>query len=118
MVMIEQIASAALQGEGLLLRSLTQDFLRDHADLSACPRPNTDNAQVLATAAALIEMFAARRNQDAPAWTGDVGALSEPVYLVKSALTMKHLRELCETQAPPSLRQRRLFAPPNFLEFV
>lgn len=118
MVTIEQVAKAALNGEGLQLRSLAQDFLREHADLSTCTKPNTNDARVLATAASLIEMFAARKHQLAPVWSSSVGALSEPIYLVKAALTMKRLRTLCETEAPPSLRRRRLFAPPNYLEFV
>jgi hypothetical protein len=39
MVKIEQLAEAALSGESLLLRSLTQDFLRGYPTLSEYPRP-------------------------------------------------------------------------------
>ena len=118
MVAIERIAEAALAGEGLLLRSLTQDFLRQQTDLNACPKPQTNDARVLVTAAALLELFASRAHQPAPAWTGEVGALAEPVHLLKAAATMKRLRVLCETEAPLPLRQRGLYAPPNYLEFV
>jgi len=118
MVTIESVAIAALAGEGLLLRSLVQDFLREQSDLSSSPKPQTDDVRVLATAAALIELFAARLQQQPPAWAQTVGALAEPIYLLKAASTMKRLRVLCETQAPAPLRRRRLYAPPNYLEFA
>ncbi|NOT61608.1 MAG: hypothetical protein HOP19_15430 [Acidobacteria bacterium] len=118
MATIKQIAEAALAGEGLLLRSLTQDFLRGQTDLSSCPKPETEDARVLTTAAALLELLATRVRQAPPAWTKDVGALSEPIYLLKAAATMKRLRALCEDEAPEPLRQRGLYAPPNYLEFV
>jgi hypothetical protein len=66
----------------------------------------------------LVELFALRLQQQPPWWTKEVGAVSEPTFLVKSALTMRRLRELCETQSPEPLRKRGLFAPPNFLEFA
>ena len=118
MVTIEQVAQAALASEGLLLRSLVQDFLRNQADLSSCPKPLTRDPRVLTTAAALMELFATRAQQPPPAWTSDVGALCEPVYLLKAAATMKRLQTLCKTQAPEPLRQRGLYAPPNYLNFV
>lgn len=65
-----------------------------------------------------MSKFAARRNQTAVVWAKSGGAVNEPVFLVKSALTMKRLRELCETEAPLALRKRKFFAPPNYLEFA
>ena len=115
---IKQIAEAALAGEALLLRSLTQDFLREQVDLSACQKPATNDERVLSAAAALIELLAARAQQAPPVWTKDVGALSEPIYLLKAAATMKRLRLMCETEAPEPLRQRGFYAPANYLEFV
>jgi hypothetical protein len=118
MVQLEQIAQAALAGDSLLTRSLAQDLLREQKDLAQLPRPQTTDARVLALSAALVEMFAARMDQPAPAWTKSVSGVSEPVFLVKSALTMKRLRELCEKEAPLPLRTRKFFAPPNYLEFA
>ena len=117
MVTIEQLAEAALNGESLLLRSLTQDLLRERPSLSECPKPQTDDLRILAAAASLVELFAMRLRQTPP-WTKDVGALPEPIYLLKAAASMKHLRVLCETQAPEPLRKRGFYAPPNFLEFA
>ena len=48
MVTLEQIAQAALDGDNLLLRALTQDFLRGEPRLSECPRPQTADLRLLA----------------------------------------------------------------------
>jgi hypothetical protein len=118
MVTLEQLAEAALNRESLLLRSLTQDLLRETPNLSDCLKPQTDDPRILAAAASLVELLALRLRQAPPKWTKDVGALSEPVYLLKAAETMKRLRTLCETDAPDPLRKRGFYAPPNFLEFA
>jgi hypothetical protein len=118
MVTIEQLAEAALNGESLLLRSLTQDLLREQPSLSEHPKPQTNDSRLLAAAASLVELLASRLGQTPPQWTNDVGALPEPVYLLKAAASMKRLRKLCETEAPEPLRKRGFYAPPNFLEFA
>ena len=118
MVRIDEIARAALSGDSLQTRSLTQDFLREQKHLQDVPQPQTTDPRVLALSAGLAELFAGRTNQSPPAWTKSVGAVNEPIFLVKSALTMKRLRELCETEALLPLRNRKLYAPPNYLEFA
>lgn len=118
MVTLEQLAEAVLQRDSLLARSLSQDFLRQTKRLLDVPRPNSKDERLLATAAAIIELFAAQRHQEPPDWTPDIGPLAEPVFLVKAAEGMKRLRTLCETQAPEPMRKRRLSAPPNFLVFA
>jgi hypothetical protein len=118
MVTLEQLAEAALNRESLMLRSLTQDLLRENPNLSECPKPQTKDLRILAAAASLVELLALRLRQAPPNWTKDIGALSEPVYLLKAAESMKRLRALCETGAPEPLRKRGFYAPPNFLEFA
>jgi hypothetical protein len=118
MVTLEQLAEAALNKESLLLRSLTQDLLRENPNLSDCPKPQTKDSRVLAAAASLVELLALRLRQTPPNWTKDVGPSPEPVYLLKAAESMKHLRALCEISAPEPLRKRGFYAPPNFLEFA
>ncbi len=118
MVTIEQIARTALEKDNLLLRSLVQDFLQQKPLLSQYPRPNLEDEKLLAIAASLVELLAARLKQPPPPWTKDVGPVPEPIFLVKSAATMKRLSELCETQSPEPLRKRGFLAPPNFLEFA
>ena len=116
MVRIEQLAEAAINRDALSLRSLTQDWLRECPELKDVPRPTSVDFKTLAAAAALIELFAERLHQEPPPWTHEIGPLPEPIYLLKAAATMKHLRTLCELQAPEPLRRRGLYAPPNFLE--
>jgi len=118
MVTLEALAETALQRESLHLRSLAQDFVRDHPQLTNIPRPAIDNPQILGTAAALLELLAQRIGQTAPAWTREIGAVPEPMFLLEAATRMKRLRALCEAEAPEPLRKRGLFAPPDFLTFA
>lgn len=118
MATIEQLAAAALNRESLQLRSLTQDLLRTTSQLSDIPRPATEDPRLLAVAASLVELFAARLHQEPPAWTREVDPLSEPLFLLAATAHLRRLRVLCETQAPEPLRKRGLYAPPNFLEFA
>ena len=118
MVTIEQLAEAALNGESLLLRSLTQDLLREQPCLNEYPKPITNDLRLLAASASLVELLALRLRQAPPPWAKDVAALPEPMHLLKAAVSMKRLRELCETEAPEPLRKRGFYAPPNFLQFA
>ena len=115
MVTLESVADAALRRDNLALRSLAQDFLRDHPRLDAVPRPTTINSQLLTVAAALLELFALRAGQAAPSWTLEIGPMLKPMYLVEAAARMKNLRALCERESPEPLRKRGLYAPPEFL---
>ena len=118
MVRIEQVAEAALAGDALLARSLTQDFFRENSGLVNIPKPMITDAQILAASASLLELFAARLGQAPPEWVKNVAPLTEPVFLLKAAAKMKHLRTLCETESPAPLRKRGFYAPPNYLEFI
>jgi len=118
MVRTEQLAQAALSGDALSLRSLTQDWLRENPRLTESAPPEASDATIVAIAAALVELLAQRRNEPAPDWTRSIGPVPSPIYLLKSAITMPRLRHLCETESPLPLRRRNLFAPPTFLEFV
>ena len=118
MVTLEALAETALRRDSLQLRSLAQDFVREHPHLTLIPRPQTDNPQLLGTAAALLELLAQRTRQVAPNWTREIGAVPEPVFLLEAATRMPHLRALCEAEAPEPLRRRRLYAPPDFLSFA
>ena len=115
---LEQLARAALAGEALTLRSLAQDWLRENTLMAGCPRPLSDDPEVLAVAAALVDLFAERSHQPAPDWTVDIGPLAHPHYLVRAALTMKRLRLMCEQESPLPLRRRNLYAPADYLRFA
>lgn len=118
MVRIEQLAEAALQGDGLAVRSLVQDFFRENPHLASISQPKVDDIRLLAASASLLELFASRLGQDAPEWTKSIDPLPEPIFLLKAATTMKRLRKLCETESPEPLRKRGFYAPPNYLEFA
>lgn len=118
MAKIEELAIAVLAYDSLLARALIQGFYDPALNLAHISKPDTADPEILATSAALIELLALRRGQKAPAWTEDVGPLRESRYLLRAAASMRRLRRLCETEAPEPLRKRRLFAPPNFLEFA
>lgn len=115
---IEKIAEAALQGDGLMTRSLVQDFFRSHPRLTELSKPATEDQRLLAIAASLLELFALRLKQEPPSWTRGVGPLTKPIFLLKSAASMPRLRALCETESPEPLRKRGFYAPPNYLELA
>jgi hypothetical protein len=118
MVQIEQLAEAVLNGEGVTARSLVQDFFGEKPRLVDIPKPTVEDERLLAASASLLELFASRWGQDAPAWTKDIDPLPEPIYLLKSATTMKRLREFCKQESPEPLRKRGFYAPPNYLDFA
>jgi hypothetical protein len=118
MVTIDELAHAVLDGDALLARSMAQDFVRSNPVLAEVKSPAVSDAQVLAAAAALLELFALRSNQPAPLWTSVVSGLENPMYLVKAALTMKRLRALCDAESPLPLRKRGFLAPPDYLAFA
>lgn len=115
MVRLEDIARAAIAGEALLVRSLAQDWLAAHARLSQVPLPDDPDSTVRVVSAGLVELFAMRRGEPAPAWSARVGALTEPLFLLRHAATMPRLRRMCELESPEPLRRRRIFAPADYL---
>lgn len=118
MVLLEQLAEAALAGDALNVRQLARDWVRQNPRLDQCVQPECGSHTLIVIAAALVELLAERMSQPAPAWTARVGSLDTPFFLVTAAKTMKRLRHLCETEAPLPLRKRNLFAPPNYLEWA
>ena len=118
MVLVDELAEVAISGDALLLRSVARDWLRDNRQFPMIPPPKTTDPKRRAVAAALVEMFAERANQSAPHWTRDVVSSPEPLFLLREALKMRRLHQLCEEESPLPLRRRRIYAPPNFLSFA
>ena len=118
MELIEQLAQVALERDNLRLRGFVQDLLHSATPLNRLPRPTSRDPRLLSVAASIVELLAERQGQPPPVWTKEIGALNEPFFLIESAVRMKRLRELCETQSPEPMRKRRLYAPPNFLQFA
>jgi hypothetical protein len=118
MVSIEQLSRAAVNGEALQLRVLAQEWLEENQLISAVPAPTFHDQTLLAVAASLAELFAERAGEKFPEWTAQILPAPEPIFLLREARTMKNLRKMCQEQSPAALRRRRLFAPPNLLEFA
>jgi hypothetical protein len=66
MVRIEQLAETALAGDALELRALAQDWLMENPRISDSLAPVSQDSDVLATAAGLVELFALRAQQSPP----------------------------------------------------
>ena len=119
MTALERIDWAALDGDGLRARSLTQDWLRTVPVVAEVPAPDasTDPADA-SLAAALGELMADRLGQPPPPWAVSIGGVAEAVYLVRAAERMPRLRAACEAESPLPLRRRQFFAPANYLDAV
>jgi hypothetical protein len=118
MVTLDELAQAALAGEALRLRSLSQDWLRENPDMKFVRAPASLDRNVRAFAAAFVEMFADRLGHSPPPWAAEVPGTSEPLFLLKEARTMRRLRVLCLEHSPLPLRRRKLYAPPDYLSFA
>jgi hypothetical protein len=115
---LEQIARTALSGDALATRSLLQDWLVTNPSFADAPPPSTGDEIETALSAALIELFSLRCGQTPPAWAATIGPSPRPVHLLRSAKTMRRLREICEAESPLPLRRRHFYAPSNYLEAV
>jgi len=118
MTTIEQIGKAALNGDAIFVRALTQDLLSLYPVLAEVPKPESSDLELLAVSAAIIELLSLRRGENPPTWTQAIGALEKPVFLLRAATKMPRLREMCQDAAPYPLRRRRIYAPPDYLVFV
>jgi len=118
MAEIEELARSALEQNALELRALVLEFLEQHPKISDVQRPDSKDEHILAAAASLIELLAIRSNQIPPEWTAGIPPMKTPMFLLKAAERMKHLRDLCRSQSPEPLKKRGFYAPPDFLVFV
>jgi len=115
---IDLLSQAALSSNALLLREEVQIFLASRPIFSQLPAPDSLDDIIRSVAAGIVELLADRCGQTPPEWCHQIGPVPHPIHLLKSAATMKRLRELCEKESPLPLRRRNLFAPPTFLQFA
>jgi hypothetical protein len=113
----KELISALVDGDGDMLsaRQWVADAARARIVWSEVLRPEGLSPAEMAIAAGVAELLAARSDQLPPAWTANVLAAPEPVYLVRAARHFPRLRHLCEQEGPEPLRRRRVLAPPEFL---
>ncbi len=117
-ITFEAIANAILAYEDLHVRALTMEWLRHQLPLTEVPRPETDDARVLAVAAAIVELLAQRAGETPPAWTAEIGGLDEPFFVWPLTPRQTFTRNLCLTEAPEPLKKRNIYSPPNYLTFA
>lgn len=110
-----ELVVALVDGDMLTARQWVADSVREGFEWTRVPRPQELPDPAMAIAAGITELLAARAGQAAPSWTTNVGAASEPVFLVRAARDYPRLRRLCEEEGPEQLRSRRILAPPEFL---
>ena len=112
---LRDLVRALLSYDTLAARQWVADAARAEIDWTAVQRPADLDPTGMAVAAGIVETLAKRAGQRTAAWTGDVPAAPERVFLVRAAQNMPRLRRMCEEEGPEPLRRRRLLAPPDFL---
>lgn len=116
--MLQSMAEALLNRDALQLRLLVQAWMRNPPRFDTIPCPQTDDVQILAAAAGLVELLALRLNQEPPKWTSAVAPLPTPFFVMRRAERPGFTRDLSVSEAPEPLKRRNIFAPPNFLQMV
>ena len=115
---VSEIIKATVCQDHLWLSGAVQEFIRMQPRLVDVQQPEVECQFDLVIAAGIMELLAMRINQEPPAWTAQVGGLSEPYFLVSAAERMPNTRIMCEQESPEPLRKRNLFAPPQFLTWA
>lgn len=117
-VPLQEIADALLAHDDLQLRLLVQEWQWANPVVTTIPRPHVRDAQSLTVAAALVELFALRAGQSPPAWIAEATPLPEPFFVDPWAKRPGFTRTLHLTESPAPLKERNIFAAPNFLVMV
>lgn len=110
---VDDLALAARERRALDLRTMWRELLDADTKVSSLLAPNTEDPELLAIAASLVELLAARLDQSPPAWAGAVLPLGYPLLLVTARTTARCDRLAEESPAP--LRKRGLLAPAGYL---
>lgn len=113
---LHDLVRALLLFDTLAARQWVADSLRQEIVWASVPAPIDLDPIGLSVAAGVAELLATRAEQAPPAWTSAVVAAPTAVCLVKAALAMPRLRQLCEQEGPEPLRRRGILAPPEFLK--
>jgi hypothetical protein len=114
-VELRVLVAALLAYDTLAVRQWVHDATRARLDWPGVRAPEGLDPLGMAVAAGVTEVLAARSGQSPPAWTARVVAAPEPIFLVRAAAEMPHLRRSCQEDGPEPLRRRGVYAPPEFL---
>jgi len=111
-----ELVSAALRGDDLATRRVVKDAKRHAYSWSQAPAPDFADKTDRAVYASLVELLAERNGEAAPAWTRDVAAAPEPVFLMGG--TSAVMRRACEANSPDALKRRNVMALPDYLDVL
>ncbi|NJM41039.1 MAG: hypothetical protein HC853_09820, partial [Anaerolineae bacterium] len=108
---IDELARALLADGGAIVGQYTMNLWDENASFTEVPKPDPATYEELVVSAALLELFAARRNEPPPAWTSKVGGLTQPRFLM-GGYEKKYpkRRERWLRESPEPLKKRNLFA--------
>jgi hypothetical protein len=112
---LRELVEALVAGDALRARVLMREAQVAHHEWSTSAQPAGLDRNGLAIAAGVVELQCQRAGLQPPAWTAVVEAADADVFLVRSALSMPRLRQLCLAEGPWPLRRRRIYVPPEFL---
>ena len=112
---IEHLYTKMTAYDSLAARQCVVDAARGGLEWRRVPAPEDLDPVGMAVAAGVTELLASRAGQSPPAWTAEVSAAPEPVFLVRAAAKLPRLRRSCEQEGPEPLRRRGVLAPPEFL---
>lgn len=113
-----ELLRLVLREDALTARQWVADAARLGFSWTNVRAPEALDATELAVFAGLVEVMAARAQQQPPAWTSHVPKAPAPVFLVGVSREMRHFRRQCELEGPAPWRTRNVFAPREFLTFA
>ena len=115
---IKDLAIAMLTADAVRLRQLVAEVMRQPEVLASVPLPVDMSPEEHAAAASILELLCERAGVEPPSWTEEAPSLSQPMFVVKHALRMPRLRELCLSEGPHALKRRGVLAPPDVLTSI
>lgn len=97
---LRDLVRAVLRYDTLTARQWLADAERAGFRWADVPVPQGLDPTASALVAGITELMASRSGQASPAWTSQVPAAPERVFLVRAAATMPRLRDVCEREGP------------------
>ena len=117
-VSILDLVQAILAERDLEARQLVMDLQDITQSFSNVAKPDTQNPEELIVAAALVELFAIRREELPPSWTQQIAGLDKPRYLLGDPNRYPRFYARCVQESPEPLKRRNLIAPRDYLTFA
>ncbi len=111
---LAELVYALMRLDARVARAMVAQVLTDCVDWSQIEAPATLGGAELSVAAAVVELLSGYSRTSPPAWTRSVGASPYPVWLI-AVENRPRLKARLLTESPAPLRNRRVYAPEDFL---